>query len=1196
MTAINSMGLSESQRAAVYDPSSQVLVAAGAGSGKTRLLVAYFVHALVYEGIPISELGAVTFTRKAAAELISRVRSSLETCGRPDLARSLDAGFVGTIHSLCRRLLKEHALDAGVDPAFGVIEPDAAALVKQDVCNRIWAEAVEQASDAELEVLAGNEKMLRDELVPLYDRLRGIGFEHPFVHISSRATDEACRSTLASAIRSALTAAASLPRRSATLEADLQLLERCLEWLEGCRVAVETTLAAETTSATDMSVAAGSTDDLRQAGTFFPSRRTRSMEAVFEPVRKALTSYRCLLAEVRLEPVVKAMNGLLERFDSEYGRFKKERGVLDFVDLELHARTLLQSRNQRGERPILGPRSRVMIDEFQDTNELQCNILEGLCASALLMVGDERQSIYRFRGADVDVFARRESALKQKAFTGRSASEPTAARGFHRLDTNYRSRSDVLAFVNRLFSADSFFGSRFVALECGRELPSTLAPNECATLMDPATVGQREAKFAPVEVLVVSREQDGSPEERKPPMQRDEAEVVGERIASLINEDSWQPGEIVVLTPTLTHADQYQRALTERGVDVYVVRGKGYYSKEEVSDLRCLLRLLVNPHDDLSLVTVLRSPLVGLSDDALYLIAKRRKDAKDRSLWETLRAGQWPGVSPTDLALLGDFKDRITALRRRVGRPGLSRLIDDAVSDFGYDVHLLASKEGGRRFANVRKLMRLADEFEALQGPNLAVFVGALQSMDALASQEGSASTLAEGENVVRVMTIHQAKGLEFPLVILTGMGGDVRSSSKPSFMVGRDGRIGVFLKDSRNKTYESYDLFCGPAVELLEEEKTAQRAEDVRLLYVAMTRARDGLIIVGAVSSGGNLESSRIGRVVQGLGLQLLPSVGETIRVGGLNAVVKGVASERSLARQASVSVSGMSKPSDGKNAEPLDKRPRFLSAGSPCLVPRSISFSSLATYLRCPRQFYLERVLNLRSDGEVDRATVDAADLSYEGSVLLDDEEISGGREVGLVVHGLLEGLTLDDPRPSLEDLQARANLLARVAGLPLSQAQLERAVRLTQAFWSSPIAGCHGLGTAMKEAPFFYLRGDTLIRGVIDLVWQDAQTWFIVDYKTNALKGRRPRDVAAAYELQAALYSLAVLQSDAESVSMDFLFLEMPELPANAKFTRDDVPRLKRLLDQALDTIARGVYPAARGEVCACCTHSHLCAHLL
>jgi hypothetical protein len=287
MTCIDDLHLSDSQRAVLLDPSPRILVSAGAGSGKTRLLVAYFVHALIDCGVPPQDLVAVTFTRKAAAELAGRIRAELVACGRSDLARALDLSTIGTIHSLCRRLIKAHAFEAVVDPAFSVMEAETAAMIKEEVSELVWTEMIEQAGEEDLGVMATYESNLRHAVVPVYDRLRATGQECPRLPMSSLSTPTEAGAALAASVQNALEAAEGLQKRSATVEKDLCLLGSCLGWLRGLP-----------------SSASPHKDDRRtgrsiaQAAAYFPSRRTAAMEEWFEPVREALTSYRSCLAAV----------------------------------------------------------------------------------------------------------------------------------------------------------------------------------------------------------------------------------------------------------------------------------------------------------------------------------------------------------------------------------------------------------------------------------------------------------------------------------------------------------------------------------------------------------------------------------------------------------------------------------------------------------------------------------------------------------------------------------------------------------------------------------------------------------------------------------------------------------------------------------------------------------------------------------
>jgi ATP-dependent helicase/nuclease subunit A len=1177
VSCLEGTGLSPAQEEALLDESSRVLVAAGAGSGKTRLLVAYFVRALVFEGIPAEQLIAVTFTRRAAAELVSRIRSSLEDCGRPDLSRSLDRATIGTIHGLCRRLIREHALEAGVDPVFTVLEAETAALLKDDISRRAWEQVVERADETELEVLASRREALRKQIVPLYDRLRGMGWERPQMDVSVAPEDERAQAGLAIAVREALAAGNAVDRPGSALLSDLVRLEECLAWLE-CPV-------APADGAIDLGVTEG----------FFPSRKTRSVEPWFEPVRVALTRYRHRLAEARIRPAVSTMNRLLAEFHSQYETHKQERGLLDFADLELRARALVDL-GRGGASLSVAPGSRILIDEFQDTNELQCGVLEGLGAARLLMVGDERQSIYRFRGADVTVFRDR-----QQRFESRATGEPAGS--LHRLDVNYRSRPEILDFINRLFARETFFGARFAALKVPDVVrPSGVVPGRPGAAASPA-----------VEVLVAPRRQEDDPDASAAVMQESEAEAVAARIRRSIDDEGRQKREIVVLLPAQTHVNLYQQAILARGVGVYVVRGKGYYSQEEVADVTSLLRLLVNPHDDLALVAALRSPLAGVSDDGLYLLGRQSRRERG-SLWEALRGGLTGSLGYDDRRLLSAFTERLVELRGRVGRPGLARLIDEAISACDYDVCVLASPDGRRRFANVRKLMRIADEFEAVEGPDLAGFVDLLRSMGDLSDREGSAPTLAEGEDVVRVMTVHQAKGLEFPMVVLAGLGSDVLHVAPPEFVVGDDGRMGAFLKGSQRKSYELHDLCWGPAAEIAAGERTKQLEEDTRLLYVAMTRAMERLVLVGARPKGDSLEKCRIGRIVAGLGLDAMPEEGATVSIEGLDAVVEGV--RPSLAGMAA----GRGRQG-GSTAAPDEGSdgacPVFLEAVSGGVGPSQVSFSGLAAYRRCARQFYLERLLRLSlSPVGASQATPHATPhatpyaktqsvpegfaedddgLSLPDELVLDHDEQQAGRDVGLLVHALLESLPLNDGPPAKGWLQGAALEWLQETGVHLSPADLDRAVALALAFWESPVAGERSRPTALREAPFFFAQGDIMVSGVMDLVSCAGDCWQVVDYKTNALNGRSPTDLAAGYELQAVTYCLAALRAGAPTVQMDFVFLERPETPVTVRYAREDVPRLESILEEALDGLKRARFPMSVGEACASCSVATVCASM-
>lgn len=1180
--------LSPAQETALRDPRPRVLVSAAAGSGKTRLLVARFVRALVEEGVPAERVVAVTFTRAAATELAERVRSELLLQGRRDLARSLDAAIIGTIHSLCRYLIKEHALDAQVDPSCLVLDEEEARTLKEKALELAWEQVLEEADEAELAALAQNGKGLPAQAIGWYDQLRALGEERPLVRIPAGPSETECRAELITVINEALREAGAIRPQPSSLQQDLTVLADCLSWLE-------MPLTAEERA-----------DQLQLTLNFFPSRRSsrgRSGRAdcLFAPVREALTKYRTALAEQRLRPFVEVANRLLCAFHEHYEALKRERGVLDFADLELKARDLvLRGGHEQAEEenkpsniknannvPLLAGAT-VLVDEFQDTNELQCSILESLGAERLLMVGDERQSIYRFRGADVDVFRRRAQALE--------AGGGDACAAVVRLDMNYRSSPEIIAFLNYLFSQDGFFGAEFSRLThpelSDPELEAELAGWSSGGSEDQAHPSSCQPA---VEVLVADRCVEGNEAENSEVLtiQEAEARVVADRVRRLLDVEGCKEGDIAILLPAYTYVDIYQRALRERGIEVYLTRGRQFFSREEIRDLIAFLRILVNPYDDLALAAVLRSPLVGLSDDGLYQVAKA-EPGQGNPLWDRLRRTQ-PGVlSPADGTSIDFLLARFAELRQRVGRPGIGRLIEDIMNTFDYDLRLLALPDGKRRFANVRKLMRMADKFEVLAGPDLAGFVETLRTRAETDDREGEASVLGEAENVVQVSTIHQAKGLEFPVVIVAGLGSQAShgGGSRSTLVIGDDGRVGIFLRNSRRGTYEDSDLCWGPAGEIEEEIKNKEQAEDVRLLYVAMTRAKEQLILVGA-STAGSRGSSRMKRILEALGVDesLLAEKPDIVPLEtGASFLV------RRICQTEGEHVRAGTRSLDNVCASELSvcgAIPAFFPKPMTMPRPRQVSFSALSLYQHCPRRFFLERVLGLGEEAGFEKMVEhEPGEAAAWERTLSDEAERKAGIEVGLLVHALLERVAASKWGPATESLRELAESWAVAAGLSLDEAKLKRALGLTLAFWESPLVDIATSSRALREVPFLFEHAGLLVSGVMDVLCSDGCPWRIIDYKTNRLGGRCPGELVKAYSLQAVVYCLAALRAGAAAVEMDFVFLERASEPVPFLYESSQQAELEAVLDQALSGLEQGEYEPRPDAHCGSCPVGELC----
>ncbi|HYI81434.1 MAG TPA: UvrD-helicase domain-containing protein, partial [Thermoleophilaceae bacterium] len=752
-----------------------LLVAAGAGSGKTSVLVERFARAVIEDGVAVEAILAITFTEKAAAELKARVRDRFAGAGLHAEARAAEGAFISTIHGFCSTILRAHALAAGIDPEYRVLD--------QVEADRLGVEAFDGALAAFLHDDAGPERLrlvaaytperLATMTRTTYAHLRSQGDEDPELPEIEPARSAGEEDRLSRAARVALAELEGAKDGTRVTEAR-ERLERCLALL--ARDSGDGTGAAGRPAETGASAG----PDLAEFGKLKVGKGAGALKTeAFDEYREALEALSALVAhqeELRVHPLLRE---LLRAYGARYARLKRDRSGLDFDDLELLANRLLR------DDPVVGERwsrrfQHVMVDEFQDTNPLQNQLLERIAGDRLFRVGDEFQSIYRFRHADVSVF--REQAVQARA-DGR----------FEALTANFRSRPEVLDAIDLLFG--SVWGERFPRLTAGGD-PGVPAGDPCVELIvaDRPHNGSRwrerfDAEAAagglPTELVF------GESLREVVPARAAEARMLAKRIDELIASGRFAAADVVVLVRATTHLAAFERALEDRGIPTYVMGGRGYWSQQQVGDLRAYLAALANPLDDLALYTALASPLGGLSLDALVVIkaaAQRRRiepwllltelagDGSPKSDSQADRASiprhdLAADLSPEDLKRAKAFANLLASERATAPRASLETLIDRGVTRSGYDLHLLALPSGKRRMANVRKLMRLAREFERHEGRDLAAFLLAAAESARRDEREGMAPVRAEDHDGVRVMTIHAAKGLEFPVVAVPGLG-----------------------------------------------------------------------------------------------------------------------------------------------------------------------------------------------------------------------------------------------------------------------------------------------------------------------------------------------------------------------------------------------------------------------------------------
>ena len=1079
----------------VVTATGEVFVSAGAGTGKTTVLVERFVRAVCEQGVDVESILVITYTRKAAGELRARIRAALRDRGRPDLARRLDGAWVSTIHGFCARLLRAHPFAVGIDPRFRELADDEAPALVAEAFDRALTTFCDGGDPERLRLLATyGADGLRRKLTGVYETLRSAGRELR-LELGTRASIEERLAELQEAARELAGDPGATEKQQAAAAAALALgsnPERLLD------------LAHLTTVGERTSAFRAARDRLRQAA--LDELAARDSELLQE---------------------------LLDLFAAAYADAKRRESVLDFEDLQLLVRDLL--RNDASVRELEQLRFRqIMVDEFQDTNNLQCDIVDLLRGDReeidVFYVGDEFQSIYGFRHADVAVFRRRREAAARRLPLAR----------------NYRSRPEVLGAINHLF-ADAFDG--YQPLACGGEF-------------DDPVFGH------PVELLVTDKR---SYREAGIGWREAEAGAIARRVADLVALGAAEPGEIVLLFAAGTDAEVYERALRAAGLPTYRATGRGYFGQQQVVDLLAYLRLLWNRYDDRALATVLRSPFVGISNDALVLV---RRHAGRRPLYSGIERSLPEALGEEDERLLRAFKQRYERLVAASARLGLERLCEEVVSAHDYDLAVLTRWDGRRRYANLRKLMRLARSYEELRGRDIEGFISFIRDQEVVGATQLEAVSEEEGAGAVRLLTIHSAKGLEFKVVVVADAGRDTGAApSADEILVGADGRFGFRVVDPTSG--QRTGVFAYDEVRAAEERE--DRAERLRLYYVAMTRAIDRLIVSGAIDPDTQRDrATPIGWVLDRLGTEEL----EAARAAG-EAVELERGDARFVLRVDTYRPAPQPEPVaevDGQLAlfaelpaaatTPGYRLPELVAPPAPPLHQvRRLSYSALSLFERCSYRYYAERVAGLREERPVG---VDGG----EGGL--------AATEIGDAAHRLLE--LVDLRTPVVPDVDQVRGWYPAV-----SDEELERIREFVGNYCGSDTARrVASLPGARAERPFAFEHDGVLLHGRIDVLWREGARAFVLDYKTNALGESTPEEIVEEdYRLQRLVYALACFRAGAEEVEVVYHFVERRDAVVETTFVRDELSALEEELSEAIARINRGEFvPTPSDFACAGC----------
>ena len=819
------------------DSGKSVHLSASAGSGKTRALKNRYLallDALDNRGLNIDQAVAITFTDKAAAEIKERVMHDIPEEMLKKIIRGRQDLRISTIHSFCMNLLKRYPLEAGLPPDFEVLdERDQAYKIQKAI-----EDALEE-SDRHPETMAALRDYTADDLAAAIGFLLSIRSRIKRMEIDLGGPDGLIHSiNMGMRIEQAeagIRALTSGTRWRSSLQEMVQTLEAQSDFYEECKLKEHFRLveakdadAAFRISESLASIYFTATGEPRKnpyiTRKAFTGKNRTEYEQAFFNIQDMLAQLRDLHARIHAVHEATGLLRLFQRAENKYQELKLREGLLDFDDLEISAYGLLQGLESPDilywlDRKIL----HFLVDEFQDTSDIQWAILNKLTEEifagqgadrgmppTLFVVGDEKQSIYRFREANYRLIEN----VKQKM----EKNLPPISREILTLDRNFRSTPEVINTVNRVFTA--LWGEAYKQSEAERKdhKGSVRLIELLPASLDEKSSGQTEAEILAGEIRALIENRTTIFEKaQNSPVHGNDVRMWTEREAGY--------KDCAILIQSRTKLKEYEEALQKKGIPYRVVGGIGFYDEDEIQALMNILFFLWNQDDKLALAEALKSPLFGLTDKDIFDLMHA-----DRNIVDALKSRR-----PDDWNLLRNWMDL-------AGLVPLSSLIHGIVSDTGAYVRF--GRKSAQAVFNIDKLLDTAREFDRRGYTTLQDFVEWVKNIRQTEQREATADMNLPGfQGSVSIMTVHKAKGLEYPVVFLPGMNQQPKSlSSGPLAIIEDDnGNVRMAIKNAASPVYD----------ELWEQEFDELLREHQRLLYVAVTRARDHLVMIGTLSGG---------------------------------------------------------------------------------------------------------------------------------------------------------------------------------------------------------------------------------------------------------------------------------------------------------------------------------------------------------
>jgi ATP-dependent exoDNAse (exonuclease V) beta subunit len=1048
-------------------------IVAGPGSGKTTVLVEYFRRLVQEANADPQRILAITFTEKAAANMRKKLAEAFED--RADTRAALERAWVGTVHGFCARLLRENAVFAGIDPEFHVAdERESWRLQQKAMADAMESLFVDRPQHVGALIRGLSSADFELDVLSAYDAMRGAGMTVEQV------------------------AAMAPPPAGATLaQVEAALAELRLDPLSTWPVMQKQHFRGVLDDAQRIIEAPNPREALKAAAAFKPGlRQCKRSTPAYDRLKKLDEQIKDLPYSLitRLYAAERAtLLEILRRFDALYRERKLQAGALDFADLEEFTVRLLET-DPEAQARVRAQFDYILMDEFQDTNPQQAKLL-GLLRppDRFYAVGDVNQSIFGFRHAEPAGF--------------REYRDEVLRRGRRHVDllANFRSRPEILRAIETIAAGDAGIEARSLVAQRVFQPPP----------------------FPPVELIVV---QGGDITGAL----RAEAQWVAQRILDLVPAAGFRFQDVAVLVRNTEVIGELTGAFDEAGIPYLVNRGRGFYASREVNDLTHLLRIIANPRDEISLAAVLRSPLVGVSDEALLALKLR-----ERNLGAALeRLDEHAQLDADDLEKLLRFRGRLRQWRVRRGQVSFDRLLLAAIDDCGYRPEPAAgAASSARAAANIDKFLAQARAMS--ETLSLDQFVEELAVLREENPREPDAPP-EDAADAVKVMTVHSAKGLEFPVVFVAALHKGVETDPGAVSFAPAVG-IGAGWKCPGNAR-DKDDLFQH---EIRAIQKEREKHESSRLFYVAMTRAEKHL----------GLSLSRADRNPKNWASLVLERLHVDVDSPREEIVTRTAPDGSPWQLRLLVTDRAPGPEAAPRRAEaPPQAEPEPLAVAPPEIVEQhdaATTVTALAEFSRCPRRYYLARYLGF--GGRTAAAPRDPSESEADRELAAD--------EFGTQVHEILAGRPVAQPDPE--------------------------ALRLAAVFRENPL-GRRVAKAARVEREFDFLMAvdGLVVRGQVDLWFDEGGTLGIVDYKTDSVTASEAHRRAQDYALQLRLYAMAVERVAGRPPERAWLHFLRPNTVVEVDLTPSLLDSPEAIVHDFQDAQSNQEFPLEEGDHCHRC----------